>query len=67
MDGRELARRLRAQPETADCVLIAVSGYGQEQDRRAAMEAGFSRRRVKPVDFDALAGLLAEVRGAAVA
>ncbi len=67
MDGRELARRLRAQPETANCVLIAVSGYGQEQDRRAATEAGFSHHLVKPVDFDALAGLLAEVRGAAVA
>jgi len=67
IDGRELARRLRAQPETAGCVLIAVSGYGQEQDRRAAKEAGFSHHLVKPVDFDELAGLLAEVRGTAVA
>ena len=66
IDGNELARRLRAQAETADCVLIAVSGYGQEQDRRRAMEAGFSHHLVKPVDFEQLAELLAEVRGTAV-
>ncbi|MDB5793253.1 MAG: hybrid sensor histidine kinase/response regulator [Massilia sp.] len=61
MDGIELARRLRAQPETAHSVLIAVSGYGQEQDRRQALAAGFSDHLVKPVDFDALAGLLAGI------
>ncbi|MET0982758.1 MAG: response regulator, partial [Telluria sp.] len=63
IDGIELARRLRAQPETAHSVLIAVSGYGQEQDRRRALEAGFSDHLVKPVDFERLAGLLAAVRG----
>ena len=66
MDGKELARRLRAQPETAGSVLIAVSGYGQEQDRRAAMEAGFTHHLVKPVEFERLAELLAEVRGTVV-
>ena len=64
IDGNELARRLLAQPETADAVLIAVSGYGQEQDKRAAREAGFRHHLVKPVDFDQLAELLADVRGA---
>jgi CheY-like chemotaxis protein len=63
MDGNELARRLRAQPETAHCVLFAVSGYGQEQDRREALAAGFSDHLVKPVDFERLAGLLAGGRG----
>jgi CheY-like chemotaxis protein len=62
IDGNELARRLRAQPETAHSVLIAVSGYGQEQDRRAALEAGFSAHLVKPVDIEALTALLAGVR-----
>ncbi|MGX4641897.1 ATP-binding protein [Massilia sp. SYSU DXS3249] len=63
VDGIELARRLRAQPETAHSVLIAVSGYGQEQDRRAALAAGFSEHLVKPVDFERLTKLLAGVRG----
>jgi PAS domain S-box-containing protein len=62
IDGIELARRLRAQPETAHSVLIAVSGYGQEQDRRLALEAGFSHHLVKPVDLEALSALLGTVR-----
>ena len=64
IDGNELARRLLAQPETAGAVLIAVSGYGQEQDKRAAREAGFRHHLVKPVDFEQLVELLADVRGA---
>jgi CheY-like chemotaxis protein len=64
IDGNELARRLRAQPETAHSVLIAVSGYGQESDRRAALEAGFSHHMVKPVDLDGLSAVLATVRRA---
>ena len=67
MDGIELARRLRAQPETAHSVLIAVSGYGQEQDRREALAAGFSEHLVKPVDFARLAGLLAGVQASRAA
>jgi len=59
MDGRELARRLRAQPETAGAVLIAVTGYGQQQDRDEAFAAGLQHHLVKPVDFDELATLLA--------
>jgi PAS domain S-box-containing protein len=62
LDGNELARRLRAQPETAHSVLIAVSGYGQESDRRTALEAGFAHHMVKPVDLQALSALLATVR-----
>ncbi|MCC2956497.1 PAS domain-containing protein [Massilia sp. IC2-477] len=62
MDGRELARRLRALPETAASVLVAVTGYGQQQDREQAFEAGFQHHLVKPVDFDTLARLLDGVR-----
>ena len=61
MDGNELARRLRADAQTGAIVLVAVTGYGQEQDRRAAFEAGFDHHLVKPVDMDELAGLLAGI------
>jgi CheY-like chemotaxis protein len=60
MDGNELARRLRSQPETAHMLLIAVTGYGHEQDRRSSLEAGFDHHLVKPVDAGRLIGLLAE-------
>jgi len=65
IDGIELAPRLRAQPETAHCMLIAVSGYGQEHDRRQAIEAGFAHHLVKPVEIERLAQLLATMRPAA--
>ena len=58
MDGKELARRLRAQPETRDAVLVAVTGYGQQQDREEALAAGFQHHLVKPVNFDHLIGVL---------
>jgi CheY-like chemotaxis protein len=58
MDGAELARRLRAQPETAHALLVAVTGYGQDSDRARAREAGFDHHLVKPVDLDRLQALL---------
>jgi PAS domain S-box-containing protein len=61
MDGNELARRLRADPRTRTMLLVAITGYGQEQDRRAALEAGFDHHMVKPVDLDRLAAILAGV------
>jgi PAS domain S-box-containing protein len=67
MDGNELARRLRAQPETANSVLIAVTGYGQEQDRQLAFESGFRYHFVKPVDMDKLVAVLDEVAGGVAA
>jgi CheY-like chemotaxis protein/two-component sensor histidine kinase len=51
INGYELARRLKAQPSSAKTVLIAISGWGQEQDRRQAEEAGFALHLVKPVEF----------------
>jgi len=50
MDGFEVARTLRQDPETADARLIAVSGYGQDEDRRRSEEAGFDLHLTKPVD-----------------
>jgi len=61
MDGNELARRLRADAHTAGIVLVAVTGYGQEQDRRTAFEAGFDHHLVKPVDMAALTALLGAI------
>jgi signal transduction histidine kinase/CheY-like chemotaxis protein len=59
MDGRELARRLRAQPATAHALLVAVTGYGQESDREQILAAGFDHHLVKPVDVQQLMAILA--------
>ena len=61
MDGNELARQLRSQPESSALFLIAVTGYGQEQDRKSTAEAGFDHHFVKPVDMARLTMLLGEV------
>ncbi|HUP29104.1 MAG TPA: ATP-binding protein [Usitatibacter sp.] len=57
--GYEVARRIRAEPGTASCVLVAVTGWGQENDRRRAREAGFDRHLVKPVDPEEIEAILA--------
>jgi DNA-binding response OmpR family regulator len=59
MDGYELARRIRA--ERADVYLIAVSGYGQAEDRQRSREAGFDEYFVKPVDPEHLLALIAKL------
>jgi nitrogen-specific signal transduction histidine kinase/CheY-like chemotaxis protein len=64
IDGNELAQRLRAQPETARALLIAVTGYGQEQDREQTLAAGFHHHLVKPVDTGKLAAIMAQAGGA---
>ena len=62
MDGIELAKRLRAQPETANALLIAVTGYGQDQDRQQTKAAGFNHHLVKPADIKLLSAILADVQ-----
>jgi signal transduction histidine kinase/CheY-like chemotaxis protein len=59
MDGFQVAGALRRNPETAEVRLIAVTGYGQEEDRRRALAAGFDVHLVKPVDPEKLLGYLA--------
>jgi CheY-like chemotaxis protein/two-component sensor histidine kinase len=61
MDGYEVARRVRAQPQLEKVKLIAVTGYGQEADRRQSQEAGFDYHLVKPVDAQKLGELLVEL------
>jgi CheY-like chemotaxis protein len=58
MDGFEIARRIRANDKHAGVRLIALTGYGQAADRRAAEAAGFDAHLVKPVDPDRLLDLL---------
>ena len=58
MDGYEVARRLREFENCKHSVIVAVSGYGQDDDRRRSHEAGFDFHLVKPVDADALVSLL---------
>ena len=62
LNGYEVARRLRAAPATAAVPLIAVSGWGQESDKRDALQAGFDRHLVKPVAMQALLEALAALR-----
>jgi CheY-like chemotaxis protein len=58
MDGYEVARRIRSQPEFTDLMLIALTGWGQEQDRRRTAEAGFNYHLTKPADIKAIETLL---------
>jgi CheY-like chemotaxis protein len=59
LNGYEVARRIREQGWGEGMVLIAQTGWGQEEDRCRSKEAGFNFHLVKPVDPDALEKLLA--------
>ncbi|MES2831810.1 MAG: response regulator [Pseudomonadota bacterium] len=54
IDGYEVARRLRANPDTSEIRLIALTGYGLAEDQRRAIDAGFDLHLVKPVNFELL-------------
>ncbi len=58
LDGHEVCRRVREQPWGKDIIIIALTGWGQEDDRRKSEEAGFNGHLVKPVDYDKLLALL---------
>lgn len=58
MDGYEVARRIREHPSGRAMLLLALTGYGSDNDRQRSAEAGFDHHLVKPFDSDALAGLL---------
>ena len=59
MDGYQVAGLLRREESCKDALIVAASGYGQEDDLRRSKEAGFDHHLVKPVDFDALMALFA--------
>jgi signal transduction histidine kinase len=58
LDGYEVARRIRAQPWGAQVTLLALTGWGQEPDRRRSQSAGFDQHLVKPLDLARLNELL---------
>jgi PAS domain S-box-containing protein len=63
MDGYEVARRVRQNPHSAKTMLIALTGWGQESNRRSSEEAGFNHHLVKPVDFGSVQAVLASSHG----
>jgi PAS domain S-box-containing protein len=64
MDGYEVARRLRQQSGMGNAVLVALTGWGQEEDRRKSKEAGFDHHLVKPMGLKELQSLLAGLKQA---
>jgi CheY-like chemotaxis protein/two-component sensor histidine kinase len=65
MDGYEVARRIRELPDFRDVTLIALTGWGQEKDRRRSRRAGFDFHLTKPANVDALETLLVSLEGRA--
>lgn len=59
MNGHDVCREIRKAPWGRDMRVVALTGWGQEEDRRKSRDAGFDAHLVKPVDFDALLKLLA--------
>jgi two-component system CheB/CheR fusion protein len=61
MDGHEVAQQIRSRQDLTGALLIAVTGYGQDADRRRSAEAGFQHHLVKPIDPAELQNLLAAI------
>jgi len=61
LNGYEVCRRLRERPWGAALLIVALTGWGQEEDRQRSLEAGFDTHLVKPVDHDLLMRLLASL------
>ena len=62
MDGHEVARCIRALPQHADVLLIALTGWGQDQDFALSAAAGFNYHMVKPPDISRLRSILTRSR-----
>ena len=60
MSGHEVARRMRLEAWGRNAVLIALTGWGQEQDKQAAIAAGFDEHMTKPMDPDKVEHILGE-------
>jgi CheY-like chemotaxis protein len=63
LNGYEACRRIRRQPGGKQRIIVAVTGWGREEDRRRTKDAGFDQHWVKPVNPAALTKLLAELKG----
>ena len=62
LNGYEACRRIREQPWGKGVTIVAVTGWGQEEDRRRSQEAGFDHHLVKPVDPADIMGLLEKAK-----
>jgi CheY-like chemotaxis protein len=60
-DGHGVCRRIRAEPWGHDLPVVALTGWGQEEERRRSLESGFTQHLVKPVDPEVLDRLLADL------
>jgi carbon storage regulator CsrA len=65
IDGLELARRLRSQPEFEQAMLVAVTGDAEYQEGKLTVEAGFDACLMKPIDIDELRGVLTRIQATA--
>ena len=61
LNGYEVAKRIRLNPELNDVVLVALTGYGQDEDRQTSMQAGFNFHLVKPASFQQVKKILATI------
>jgi len=61
LDGHETARRIRQEPWGKEMVLVALTGWGQTEDRRRSLEAGFNHHLVKPADPIVVAKLISSL------
>jgi CheY-like chemotaxis protein len=61
LDGYQVVRQMRQQPDLQSIVMIAITGYGQESDRQQALEAGFDYHLVKPVHIEQVHKILVSV------
>ncbi len=61
LNGYEVAKRIRQDPVLKNVVLVALTGYGQEEDRQASLQAGFNHHLVKPARLEQLQQILATV------
>ncbi len=62
LNGYDSCRRIRERPWGKNIFIVAVTGWGQEDDRRRSQQAGFDQHMVKPIDFDNLEKLMAEMK-----
>jgi CheY-like chemotaxis protein len=60
INGYDVVRRLRKEDCCRDSLIIAITGYGQEEDIRTSKEAGFDHHMVKPLDYHALMTVIAQ-------
>lgn len=65
MDGYEVAKAMRAEPSLAAVALVALTGWGSDNDQQRAMQSGFDHHLTKPVAFDRVNEVLEQLRPAA--